>query len=292
MFWQKLRHEETFIVVVVLVTLVIVLVMFVNVPELGWTDHFKSTKERVWELAKLLIIPGTLGLIAYYLNKRQYINTQELAARQEKSAQAIAKDQIEEAALQKYFDRMTMLLLEKELRDQAKDSEVSSLAEVRTLTVLRRMNGERKRNILHFLYESGLIMATKQIVNLHRADLTQLSLVQTNLEQANLAGANFTGANLSGNVLAGAILEQSNLTQVNLTGADLTGANLTAAKLTQTDLTRANLTEADLTQANLKGAKLTDTTLTMAKLTEAEYNNTTQWPDGFNPEKAGAINTG
>ena len=65
-----------------------------------------------------------------------------------------------------------------------------------------------------------------------------------------------------------------NLFEANLTGADLSGAYLSGA-----DLRGANLRWADLTGADLTGADLSD----------AKNNADTTWPEGFDPEAAGAV---
>ena len=66
---------------------------------------------------------------------------------------------------------------------------------------------------------------------------------------------------------------------VDLSGADLSGA----------DLNRADLREADLRGANLRRADLSWADLREANLRWARYNTSTKWPDGFDPEAAGAL---
>lgn len=100
---------------------------------------------------------------------------------------------------------------------------------------------------------------------------------------------------------------QGSLTRFNLSGADLrlvdlAGANLTLANLSGADLEEANLSQADLRQANLNWADLEAAILSgadlrrvilisKANLSGAKYDSFTTWPAGFNPEKAGAIQT-
>ncbi len=72
-------------------------------------------------------------------------------------------------------------------------------------------------------------------------------------------------------------------------GADLRGANLTGANLTGADLSGAYLSGADLREANLAGADLSEAFLSDAHLRLARYNADTKWPEGFDPEAAGAV---
>ena len=64
--------------------------------------------------------------------------------------------------------------------------------------------------------------------------------------------------------------------------------------LSDFDLSRANLKEANLHEANLfittpSDANLGGANLMDAILRSARYDEDTQWPEGFDPEAAGAI---
>jgi uncharacterized protein YjbI with pentapeptide repeats len=59
--------------------------------------------------------------------------------------------------LQGYLDQMTQLLLEEDLRNSRQEDATSALARARTLTVLRRLDGEGRGSVIQFLYESELI---------------------------------------------------------------------------------------------------------------------------------------
>ena len=84
---------------------------------------------------------------------------------------------------------------------------------MRTLTVLHRLDEERKRSVLLFLFDAGLIYKDKNnIVNLSGADLREVdlslaSLREVDLSSANLSGAYIVGAHLNGADLSGADLE-------------------------------------------------------------------------------------
>lgn len=67
------------------------------------------------------------------------------------------KENQREAALQAYIEKMSTLLLTQNLGDFSEDEEVRKIARGRTLTVLRRLDAERKGRVLRFLHESGLV---------------------------------------------------------------------------------------------------------------------------------------
>ena len=70
--------------------------------------------------------------------------------------------------------------------------------------------------------------------------------------------------------------------QVVLDGRKCRGANLQDIDLVKADLVKANFAEANLSSANLIGANLSG----------ARYNADTTWPEGFDPQAAGAVEVG
>ena len=91
---------------------------------------------------------------------------------------------------------MAELLLDNRLLDSQNDK-IRKVARVRTLTVLHRLDGERKCALLTFLHESRLIDGDETVINLNGADLTHADLSRANLFNANLAEANLSSAILN-----------------------------------------------------------------------------------------------
>jgi len=73
----------------------------------------------------------------------------------------------------------------------------------------------------------------------------------------------------------------------DLTDADLRLANLAGANLLRMRLHGANLARSNLIGADLRGADLEETTLHEADLSNAIADETTWWPDSFDPHAAG-----
>jgi hypothetical protein len=129
-----------------------------------------------------------------------------------------------------------------------------TVVRAQTLSVLEGLDPDRKRILLLFLYESGLIHKDKPVVSLAVANLSRANLSRANLSGANLGGANLRGANLS---------------QARLNEVDLSGAYLYQADLSEADLIRSVLIEANLSGANLRGSNLYGSNLGWTKRSEA-----------------------
>jgi hypothetical protein len=201
----------------------------------GEVQPFKT----LWDWLELLIIPIVLvigGSIGGYLFTRS----------ENRATQAAAERRAQDDALQAYLDQMGQLLLDKDrpLRTAAAGDEVRTLARARTLTILSRLDGERKRSVVQFMYESCLITKDRAVLDLNGANLSRANLRGANLRGANLSKADLRGADLSAEYLRaelGGVKINWAIAIANLTGADLRGADLRGA-----DLRGANLRNADL----------------------------------------------
>ncbi len=257
-WWQKNRQALMLAGIVAVVIGGAVLIFAGYLFHWTWTGFFDKT---LWDWMQLLIIPAVLTTGAFLFNRAERT-----------SEQAIALDNQQAATLQTYLDRMSELLLEKSLRTSKPDDEVRNVARTQTLTVVRSLDANRKRTVLQFLHESGLISnhegnsilnlerASLHGVNLHNADLSEANLNRTTLRKANLRNAN-----LHKTSLCRAKLSDANLSEANLSEANLTDAFLEGAKLCNADLSHANLCGADLTGADLRGAIVTPEQLEKAQ---------------------------
>ena len=150
----------------------------------------------------------------------------------------IADRGAQDEALQVYLDQISAMLMpnteQPSLYDALPGDSVSSVARARTLTVLPRLDGERKAWVVQFLYESGLINRGGLVLDLSGADLS---------------GADLSGANLLGVILRGADLRWAYLSM-----ADLGAADLSLAKLRGIDLCFADLSGSEVQQWQIDGA--------------------------------------
>jgi uncharacterized protein YjbI with pentapeptide repeats len=258
----------------------------------------------VWEWLTVLTISAVITVVALIFTARQ--------AQQQRETQV---QQASDDAVQAYYDEMSTLLIEEDLRTSPENSEARTLARSRTLTILSRLDPQRRSQIFEFLLEAELIQRTVQtthvidlnawmntlrpifptkdpVINLSGANLSGVSVpANTNLSFADLSGADLSEADLSEANLGTSYLTTTNLHNTNLSGAtlsysDLGLADLSGANLSDVDMTIADLQDADLTNADLSGADLWQADLSDAKgvtqdslVAQAGYVGNTTMPD-------------
>jgi hypothetical protein len=269
----------------------------------------------LWDWGSLLGVPLSLAILGYVLQQQQQKRAEKLSKEQQERAEKLSKDQrriadneTKEEVLQTYFDRLSVLLIdrnlivlsnksdshaihpeEKELLDSALD-----VIRARTLSILRRFENDAERitSVINFLIETEIVGKSKLNLsganlygaNLYGANLYGANLSRANLSRANLEGANLYGANLEGAKLSGSYmgladhklselqrigLQIGGLRRANLQMANLYGAYLSMAYLPGANLERANLERAYLPEAYLLGANLLGANLREADLREA-----------------------
>jgi uncharacterized protein YjbI with pentapeptide repeats len=243
---------------------------------------FRGMTVRNW--LELLVVPLVLLGIGLLFQIQQ----SEVEQRRLEAEQHIEEQRAQDEALQTYLEQMGQMLLDKDrpLRQSKEGDEVQLLARARTVTILRRLDSARNRDILQFLREARLVPSNRYDIQEHIVKLDASNLSEANLKGANLDSFSLQGTDLSGADLRDAYLAWSFLHNAKLNGANLRGANLHGdpdqsgddADLSDADLSDANLSEADLSydnlsSANLQGANLTDAVLRGANLSNAKVTS-------------------
>jgi hypothetical protein len=80
--------------------------------------------------------------------------------------------------LQNYFEAVGELLIEKPLHRASPADNLSTVVRAQTLSELEGLDPDRKRILLLFLYESGLIYERKLVVRLAAAKLNEADLIE------------------------------------------------------------------------------------------------------------------
>jgi hypothetical protein len=297
-WWRKIQ-QHPFIATGAVVILAALLVCGFVVSAVGWdwtgfnggysqvtttstgqsttTTIVKPGGKTLWDWMQLLLVPLILAIGGFWFSQVQ-----------KNSEQKIASDNQRAATLQSYLDRMSELLLEEDLLASDRDDEVRNVARGQTLTVLGSLDANRKRGVILFLYESGLLFKDRRIIDLRtlgvRVDADQPSaewgvvplstadVGAADLRQITLSGVFLGKIDLSGADLYGADLRRTNLSDCDLGACNLREANLNGAKLWKADLSGADLREVDLRRADLQGADLRGADLRRADLREADLS--------------------
>src|SRR5829696_2401928 len=118
----------------------------------------------LWDWIKLLVVPAVLAGGGLWFN-----------AQQREREQLIGNERAQDEALQAYLDQISQLLTDKErpLHKAQPGDSLSTVARARTLTVVPRLNSERKRSVVQFLYESELISKDRVVLDFKEAALNE-----------------------------------------------------------------------------------------------------------------------
>jgi uncharacterized protein YjbI with pentapeptide repeats len=257
----KLRSPAVLFVIGVVVTIVLAVAVVMTLLRTG---DAKAVSDNAPLIAAVIALGGvgTAQMVSIALEDRRAEETRNIEERRTQEARELEAQRAHEAALQNYFEVVGGLLIEQPLRRASPGDNLSTVVRAQTLAVLEGLDPDRKRLLLLFLYESGLIYEQKLVV----------SLLLANLDEANLKGANLKGAYLQEVSLSRANLSRASLIKTNLSQADLSGADLSRTFMLKAYMLAANLNGADLTGARLSGANLDGADLTGARLNEADLS--------------------
>ncbi len=270
-WWQQhIKQHSVRAVLIALLAVVIVLVILGGYQfNWDWTG-FNRPSKTLWDWLQLLgvfAIPVVVGLGAVWFTARQNYDRE-----------------------QAYMDKMSELLLKGNLGELTTDGklkpeykQVRNIARAHTFIVLSGLDAGRKRIILKFLYESGLIDKDGTIIGLNGANLRNADLHREWWHKANLHGVLLLKADLSEANLMSANLSRAELTKANLSRANLSGANLSGANLHGADLHDAKYNRAEMQELDPQGKPVLD------EKGQPVIIGVTQWPQGFDPKAAGAI---
>jgi uncharacterized protein YjbI with pentapeptide repeats len=246
-------------------------------------QRLRSSNRTVWDLLVVLGVLLVGAAAGYWLSEqRNAARYQEVENELVKLKQELQGEQHSEnaAALQAYFEQMTHLLLERDLRASEADSEVQRLARARTLAIVANSDAASNRSVTRFLTDLDLVKGSDSVRLLSQSHLEDADLGGAFLPAADLNTSLLRDADLSGAMLVSANLRGAILSDADLGGANLAYANLEDAMLAGADLSGANLSQTVLTGAHLSGANLTNAAVTDEQLDASRSLKGATMPDG------------
>lgn len=231
---------------------------------LSKTIEIEQSGKTLWDWMSVLGVPLSLAILGFWFQNREQKRTEQDAKLERELATANQREEV----LQSYFDRISILLIDKQLIALVAKNENRELTEAavdviraRTLSILRQFSedGERKGSVVRFLVESDVIKKLRldlRDANLHSTNLGRIVLESASLTNANLTNANISFTNLVGAKLAGAIFHGANLSNVSLVDANLRGANFSDCVLRSVDFYKATLNNVNFNGTILLNSEL------------------------------------
>lgn len=165
---------------------------------------FKDKK--LWDWLELLIVPALLTFLSFFITSN--VN---------KKQQEIENQRYQQSVMREYLKDMTELSAQTPSPSKSTKNAgtLSSVASARTLTALNELDKERKRDVMEFLSNSGLLQQIHlRRANLQGTDLSFLWLKDADMQNSNLKNTKFYAANIGG----------ANLKYVVMDDADFRGA--------------------------------------------------------------------
>lgn len=280
-YQQWLRRNDWWIIICLALFTTIYFVFALG----NWAPWTGFKGKTLWDWLELLGVPITLAAIGYFLQQQA-----------EKRSRDEAKDEI----LETYFDRLSELLVDKNLLAIAtklypndKTTEDSQSEGDVTLSQEKQVdNREAVPSPIVTRDQQELFDAAIDVIRARTLSILRrfqgdgerktsviqflieaevISKAKLDLRQFDLSGIDLRVANLSGAYLRAANLSRTDLRVTDLSSADLAYANLSFAKLNSARLNSANLSNADLTEANCVLAKIDSANLSSANLSRAHF---------------------
>lgn len=167
------------------------------------------------------------------------------------------KEQIK--TFDEYISQIDKLTFEHGLLSEEPSPGAIVLARGRTLATLYKLDAKRRKNLVAFIYTSGLHKGKEEkapILSFEFANLEKLDFRQADFRDFHFRHAYFWKSKLQQTTFQNADLRETRLMETDLRESDLGGADLREAVLRKADLRKAWLQDTDLKKANLKDAKL------------------------------------
>ncbi|CAF3688273.1 unnamed protein product [Rotaria socialis] len=202
--------------------------------------------------------------------------------------QSLANELRKQTVYDTYIDDISRLLLRRDFNRS--DSSYLKIIRTKTLSTLRQLEIERKREIILFLYENELIQNNKcpieELVALDNGDLIGIefkhsmtfrcelvnlylaSILVSNIifNDCQLRNADFNGASMVQATFNDSIMSSGNFMNSDLTGASFNENNMRNIKFAGATLTRARICNSILEQVDFTNADLIESNANIDQL--------------------------
>ncbi|MCL6436105.1 MAG: pentapeptide repeat-containing protein [Leptolyngbyaceae cyanobacterium HOT.MB2.61] len=237
---------------------------------ISWRERFFAWtgfgEKKLWDLLQFVCTAAIPVILSFYSCQQEVRN----------------EDNQRHKIMTDYLDAMTELLIRENIQSSNQSNKngdtIRNLAQARTLNTLRQLDGEKKGQLIKFLYEASLVRKcqfnplTGRANTCHRSTLLRLRGARLDNIQFD-SPVPMPGIDLNDARLPKAILPEIDLTDAQLKRATLIAANLNKAFLAHAQMNSANLQDANLVDAILKKADLTNALLMRTNLGGADLSS-------------------
>lgn len=210
---------------------------------------------KLWDWLDLLIVPLSLIFLGWIYQSYE----KSKADKKEKENQ-------QNEILDSYFRTISDLINKSNLLDITKNKESKIIARTRTIIAVENLEGERKGQVLQFLYEANLIDDKK--INILGANFREVQVSGIVLRKTTIKGVHFCDSDFENTFLDG-----SNFISCNFSNTNFNGSSMENTNLEYSDLSNCKLTNIDLTKVNFEGANLNYADLSNSIITQSQLNS-------------------
>jgi uncharacterized protein YjbI with pentapeptide repeats len=260
--------------IVAIVVVALSLVVAAYLRRWTWTGFVEPAAKRpprktLWDWLNLLIVPVVLAGVGLWFSDKQDQRDQDRQAAAARAQAARAKDDEREAVLRTYLQDMSSLLREDNLAASKPGSAPVVTARTLTLTVLRRLDGERRSVVVHFLDEAHVATPPKPKISLYRADLRDLRLRGQRIADLDFSGADLRRAEFRDASILSVLFNSADLRGADFRDSDLGGVDFSYTDLRHVDFRNAAVRE----EARFRSSCLTGTSFAGADVEGADFRD-------------------
>ncbi|CAF1163024.1 unnamed protein product [Didymodactylos carnosus] len=209
-----------------------------------------------------------IGVLTVVITLQQQSAVDRQRQEEQQQADTLQKERI----FTSYVDDISKLLLTKEVTT---DNKALLYIRTKTLSSLRKLDPERKKHLLFFLYESQLLQYDKtkkhsrSILNLAGADLNYIYVTKLkNFNNLSLPGVDLNHAGYINCHLQNSRFADSTMNNIKFINSFLLGT-----RFSRCSLERADFRNTTLTQVSFKSAQLRHADFTLAWTKGADFTN-------------------
>ncbi|UJR19683.1 hypothetical protein I4U23_022817 [Adineta vaga] len=219
-------------------------------------DHKSNVRRKPSGWCKLAIsalVPCILGIFTIVFTLQQ----QELSKQQQEQERWHQLDSQQQTSFGTYINDVSNYLAQQLNVHTGFDKTSLLYIRTKTLTVLRILNAERRKYVLLFLYESGLIRDFH--LDLRGADLSNVQLIGPyKLDNLYLPGVFWSNAMFVDCQLTNATFDRSIMNNTHFIRSKLDSASFVEAILNYTNFRGSDIMQANFTGAHMVGANFLD----------------------------------